>query len=203
MKTFLASKFSALANTLPWNTQHPYRDHILWDDYDPQINLAPAWPKDYSFGQKHPDTALAEILRNIDADSPKHADTALAEILRNIDANSHSASSLTQHEPGIRDIDAELRALGYPDPIPPSAAAMAQDAPDELLVGEATRLLKDMMQGLEVGKKIIRAVREQRQNEREERGEGEDDDEDGDGDGEYGGHVPRSNEGSDAGAESD
>lgn len=75
---------------------------------------------------------------------------------------------------------------------------MAQDAPDELLAGEATRLLKDMMQGLEVGRKIIRAVREQIGDK-----DGDTESDAGDSRGEDYGAATRYEEGSDAGGESD
>ena len=39
--------------------------------------------------------------------------------------------------------------MGFPKPIPPSEASMAQDAPDDVLVGEATRLIKDLMKAWE------------------------------------------------------
>lgn len=39
--------------------------------------------------------------------------------------------------------------MGFPRPIPPSDASMAQDASEEVLVGEATRLLKDLMKAWE------------------------------------------------------
>ena len=181
MRIFLTGKLFFLHN-LPRNFLIDHRDDTLWSKFDPQVTQAPSWPRDYGFGQKKPSSTLAEILRNIDACS--HSPT-------------HNPSP-TNRENKARDIDAELRALGYPDAVPPSAAAMAQDAPDELLVGEATRLLRDMMQGLEVGKKVIRAVREQM---RDENADAESDA--GRRERSYGGSALRYEEGSDAGAESD
>jgi len=99
--------------------------------------------------------------------------------------------------PAARDIDAELRALGYPDPIPPNAAAMAQDAPEEVLETELTRLLKDWTRSLEVGRGVIRRVREQLEAE-----EGVPGGNTGEGEGRNGGAL-RYEEGSEAGGESE
>ena len=54
-----------------------------------------------------------------------------------------------EHDAQARDPFQQYYDMGFPRPIPPSEASMAQDAPDEVLVGEATRLLKDLMKAWE------------------------------------------------------
>jgi len=70
---------------------------------------------------------------------------------------------------------------------------MAQDAPEEMLEAELTRLLKDWTRSLEVGRGVIRRVREKLEAEEGSVGEGE---------GRNGSGL-RYEEGSDAGGESE
>jgi hypothetical protein len=69
---------------------------------------------------------------------------------------------------------------------------MAQDAPEEMLEAELTRLLKDWTRSLEVGRGVIRRVREKLEAEGSV----------GEGEGRNGGAL-RYEEGSDAGGESE
>ncbi len=70
---------------------------------------------------------------------------------------------------------------------------MAQDAPEEMLEAELIRLLKDWTRSLEVGRGVIRRVREKLEAEDGIAGEGEGRNSSG----------PRYEEGSDAGGESE
>ena len=155
------------------------KNQAIWDKYDPDKNPAPAdRPGPYPFGlparvddEEHPlNRGLISLDGGVGGRGGREAAARVGGVRRGGGGRGRGR--------GGRRGGASRPSLAFPEPIPPSAAALAEGAPAEVVEAELRRLVTDWRTGLDVLRQAMAGEGTVEEGEAEGDGEGEGDAED-------------------------